>query len=96
MKEVRYMNHYPNGMTKVSVIPVKNISRIVVDMTTEAYKVLRESGADHIMFARKVLKENGEIESFRTYQYLQMTDKEFDERIACLDDSIVYAVHKQK
>ena len=61
----------------------------------EARKLLAETGADHVVYGRKLFADDGELEELRFY-LMPMTDEEFEDRVVPLKNQQVYAVHKMK
>ena len=58
----------------------------------EAQKLLKETGADHVVYGMKIY-EDGHLKEARFY--LQpMNEEEFD-RVASLSGVMVYALHKR-
>ncbi len=68
-----------------------NLQRLEV----EARKLLAETGADHVLYGRKLYNEAGELDELRFY-LLPMSDEEFEERVVPLKNQRVYALHKMK
>ena len=62
---------------------------------SEARKLLAETGADHVVYGRKLYTEDGELEELRFY-LMPMTDEEFEKEVVPLKSQQVYAVHKMK
>ena len=73
----------------------KKIQENLQRFEVEARKLLAETGADHVLYGRKLYDEDGELEELRFY-LMSMTDEEFEERVAPLKGQQVYAVHKMK
>lgn len=62
---------------------------------SEARKILAKTGADHVVYGRKLFNEAGELEELRFY-LMPMTDERFERDVVPLKNQQVYAVHKMK
>ena len=76
-------------------MPRKKMQENLQRFEVEARKLLAETGADHVLYGRKLYNENGELDELRFY-LLPMSDEEFEERGVPLKNQQVYAIHKMK
>ena len=83
------------GPVEASRMPRKKMQENLQRFEVEARKLLAETGADHVLYGRKLYNENGELDELRFY-LLPMSDEEFEERVVPLKNQQVYAVHKMK
>ena len=77
--------------TDQGMVEHENLQRFAV----EAWKLLAETDADHVLYGRKLYGEGGELEELRFY-LMPMTDEEFEKEVVPLKGQQVYAVHKMK
>lgn len=58
-----------------------------------AREVMKETGADHVVYARKMYGDDGRLVEVRFYM-IPMDDARFYRDIATISNSQIYAVHK--
>lgn len=61
----------------------------------EAQKLLKETGADHVLYGAKWYDENGLVSKVSFYME-PMIEEQFEKNVARLADVQVYAVHARK
>ena len=61
----------------------------------EAAKLLKESGADHVVYALKHIGTDGSTEEVE-FHMIELSDEDFEERAANQPGVIVYAHHARK
>ncbi len=83
------------GPVEARRMPRKKMQENLQRFEVEARKLLAETGADHVLYGRKLYNENGELDELRFY-LLPMSDEEFEERVVPLKNQQVYAIHKMK
>lgn len=83
------------GPVEHGKMPRKKMQENLQRFEVEARKLLAETGADHVLYGRKLYDESGELDELRFY-LMPMTDEEFEERVVPLKNQQVYAVHKMK
>ena len=83
------------GPVEAGRMPRKKMQENLQKFEVEARKLLGETGADHVLYGRKLYDDNGELEELRFY-LLPMSDEEFEERVVPLKNQQVYAIHKMK
>ena len=81
------------GPVEARRMPRKEMQENLQRFEAKARKLLAETGADHVLYGRKLYSESGELEELRFY-LMPMTDDEFEERVALLKNQQVYALHK--
>ena len=82
------------GPVEYGKMPRNKMQENLQRFEVEARKLLAETGADHVVYGRKLYNEDGELEELRFY-LVPMTDDEFDD-VAALKNQQVYALHKMK
>ncbi len=92
---VRWSHWTDLGMVELGQMPRNKMQETLQRYEVEARKLLAETGADHVVYGRKLYTDDGELEELRFY-LLPMTDAEFEERVARLKNQQVYAIHKMK
>lgn len=96
MSWVRWSNWTPAGCVQVGQMPVREVDSHIRRFGEEAAKLLKETGADHVLYAIKDYGEYGcWLEEVKFYQ-LPMTDAEFEEKVASIPGVTVYAHHARK
>ncbi len=95
MSWVRWSNWSSCGMTQVGQMPARDVDLHIREFGKEAAKLLKETGADHVLYAVKSYGENDELEEVKFYQQ-PMTDAEFEEKVANIPGVIVYAHHAKR
>lgn len=95
MKLLRWSRWTDQGMVEFGKMSLEKIQENLERFDAEAWKMLYETGADHVLYARKLYDENWELEEVRFYM-IPMSDKEFEERTASKNNQRVFAVHKMK
>lgn len=83
------------GPVEHGKMPRKKMQENLQRFEVEARKLMAETGADHVLYGRKLYDESGELDELRFY-LMPMTDEEFEERVVPLKNQQVYAVHKMK
>ena len=92
---VQWSRRTDQGMVEFGQMPRTKMQENLQRFEVEARKLLAETGADHVLYGRKLYDEAGELEELRFYLF-PMSDQEFEERVAPLKGQQVYAVHKMK
>lgn len=95
MKLVKWSCWTNAGMADFGKMTLEKMQENLQRFEAEAWKILHETGADHVLYARKLYDENWELEEVRFYM-IPMSDKEFEERVASQNNQRVYAVHNLK
>ena len=58
-----------------------------------AKQLLAQTGADHVVYGRKIYDEDGKVKEVRFYLE-PMTDKRFERDVVPLKNQVIYALHK--
>ena len=83
------------GPVEHGKMPRKKMQENLQRFEVEARKLLAETGADHVLYGRKLYDDDGELDELRFYLF-PMTDEEFEKEVVPLNGQQVYAVHKMK
>ena len=83
------------GPVEHGKMPRKKMQENLQRFEVEARKLLAETGADHMLYGRKLYDEGGELEELCFY-LMPMSDEEFEKEVVPLNGQQVYAVHKMK
>lgn len=83
------------GPVEHGKMPRKKMQENLQRFEVEARKLLAETGADHVLYGRKLYDESGELDELRFY-LMPMTDEEFEKEVVPLKGQQVYAIHKMK
>lgn len=82
---------------EVGQMPLANLEGTLKEFGAEARKVLKETRADHVIYATKEYDEQDEVKEVHFYM-LPLTDEEFHKRVANFQKttpkSMIYAAHK--
>lgn len=91
---VRWSNYINNGPTEHGYMPLRQVQPTLVEYQNFARNVLRETGADHVVYGMKLYDKDGELSDVHLYM-LPMDEKTFDRTAARCRNSIVYALHRR-
>ena len=80
------------GLIERGEMPRDNMQENLQKFELEASRLLKETGAAHVVYGSKLFDEAGELKEIRFY-LLPVDEKEFD-RISRIQQQQVYAVHK--
>lgn len=80
------------GCIDAGQMPISNIPETLRKFEKEAHALLKNVGADHVIYGWKQYDDNGNLEKVSFYM-LPMDDDEFNSRIQKLGGQI-YALHK--
>jgi hypothetical protein len=76
-------------------MPMAELAQTKAIFQKNARKVLKQSGADHVVYCHIIYDEEGMVESARFYNALTMDDATFYERTSEISgNDYVGAVHK--
>lgn len=81
------------GMVAFGQMPKLDMQNRLHEFEKEARKLLKRTGADHVVFGIKRFDENGKLEEIRFY-LKPMGDEEFYQTTGNLRACQVYALHK--
>lgn len=82
------------GMVDYGQMPICDIGKNLRRFEQKAAKLLKESGADHVVYGLKIYNENGELDNVKFYLH-PISDEEFQRDVATLTGCTVYALHKR-
>lgn len=94
MNWIRWSQWTGAGMVAFGQMPIKKMQENLQRFELEARKILKETGAAHVLYGRKIFDEDGELEELRFY-LIPMDEAEFD-RVAQIPCQQVYALHAMK
>lgn len=72
-------------------MPKKNMQNCIREWGLKAKEVLEETGAEHVVYATKLLDKDGDVEEIRFY-IKPMSDDELDQASFLYDH--IYALHR--
>lgn len=74
--------------------PYQKVMDLLRQYETEAKKLLDTSGAEHVLYGRKLYNEEGDLKEVRFY-LLPMSDERFERDVVPLANQIIYALHSR-
>ena len=92
---VRWSQWAEHGMVGRGVMTKREMQSELQRFEVKARKLLTETGADHVLYGRKLYDDDGGLDELRFYLF-PMTDEEFEKEVVPLNGQQVYAVHKMK
>lgn len=92
---VRWSQWTAGGMVDFGQMPKRDISQQLRRFEKEAAKLLKKTGADHVLYGVKSYGDGGELEEVRFYLE-PMTDERFEKDVASKTGFVVYAVHARR
>lgn len=95
MKWVKWTHWTKEGCVEFGQMPMENVQKNLQTFETEARKILKETGADHVLYGVKLLGDDYEVEEVKFYLE-PMTDEEFEKKVASIPGVQVYAVHAMR
>lgn len=81
-----------NGLINYGQMRKCEVATALLEFEKQAKKVLERTGADHVLYGVKRYDENGQLEKI-TFYMEPMTDEQFEQNVASLNDCVVYALH---
>ena len=92
---VRWRHWTENGLVAVGQMPLRDVGRELQKFEAEALKILKETGADHVLYGVKEYDSDGDLDMVRFYLE-PMSEQEFEDRVVKNSAGMtVYAVHKR-
>lgn len=82
------------GMVAFGQMPKLDMQGRLREFEVEAKKLLKKTGADHVVFGVKLFDDDGRLEEIRFY-LKPMDDAEFERSVANLPGCQVYALHRK-
>ena len=95
MKWVKWSHWTDAGMAEFGQGPLNKVVESIQQFGQEAKKVLKETGADHVVYAIKYLDDNGELDEVCFYMH-PMTEEEFEKEVANKPGVQVCALHAMR
>ena len=74
--------------------PYPQVMDLLRQYEAEAKKLLARTGADHVLYGRKMYDEEGYLAEIRFY-LLPMNDERFERDVVPLTNQLVYALHRR-
>jgi len=90
---IRWSRWAPN-LVEFGQMSRADVQKHIQRFEQEAKKLMDNTGADHVLYARKIYSENERLEEVRFY-LIPMTDEKFERDVVPLQHQQVYALHKQ-
>ena len=92
---VKWMQWTSAGLVDFGQMPLRNVGKELQKFELEARKLLKETGADHVLYGVKEYDKDGDLETVRFYLE-PMSEQEFEDRVVKNSQGLtVYAVHKR-
>ena len=92
---VRWRHWAENGLVAFGQMPIRDIGWELQRFEAEALKILKETGADHVLYGVKEYDSDGELDTVRFYLE-PMSEEEFEDCVVKNSAGMtVYAVHKR-
>ena len=92
---VRWRHWTENGLVAFGQMPLRDVGRELQKFESEALKILKETGADHVLYGVKEYDGDGDLDTVRFYLE-PMSEQEFEDRVVKNSAGMtVYAVHKR-
>ena len=92
---VRWRHWTENGLVAFGQMPLRDVGRELQKFEAEANKILKETGADHVLYGGKEYDSDGNLDTVRFYLE-PMSEQEFEDRVVKNSAGMtVYAVHKR-
>lgn len=83
------------GMVWQARMSLMEIGGKIQEYRAFAAKVLKDTGADHVLYAVEYFGDDGDLREAHFYMY-PMSEELFEERVAHLRNVQVYALHKHQ
>lgn len=93
-KYVKWTQWSKIGMTDYGEMPVKDVGLHIQKFERLAKAMLKDTGADHILYSIAFYDEQGDISKVSFYQ-LALTDEEYNQKTAAIENAKVYALHSK-
>lgn len=92
---VQYEQWNDSGCVRSGPLPVRDVQKYLREFELAAKKLLDETGADHVVYAWKKYKDNGEFYKICFYEGTALSEEEFCDRTGKAS-GIIYALHRRK
>lgn len=94
-KWIKWTQWDKGGMVGFGQMPGRDVEKNLQNFELEAAKVLKETGADHVVYGMKLYDENDELEHVKFYM-APMDDATFQKDVASLSGCVIYALHARR
>ena len=94
-KWIRWTQWTEAGMVNFGQMPARDVEKCLQDFEHQAKEVLKETGADHVLYGVKGYDLDGDLNEVRFYM-IAMDDERFQKEVASKAGVTVYALHKRK
>lgn len=96
MRWVKWKHWTSSGLVGFGQMPCENVETELQKFEKEAYRILKETGVDHVLYGVKEFDENGDLEEVRFYLE-PMSEAEFENDVVKKSAGLmVYALHARK
>ena len=89
---VRWTQWTSAGLVNFGQMPLRNVDQELRTFEVEAAKILKETGAAHVLYGVKRYDEDGDLDEVRFYLE-PMDDERFEKDVANKTGVVVYALH---
>ena len=93
-RRIRWFHWTDEGLDEFGSMPLENVDSELRRFEAEASKLLKSTGADHVVYGVKHYDENSELDEVRFY-LLPMDDETFEKDVANKKNIRVYALHRR-
>ena len=94
-KWIKWTQWLDGQMIRHGQMPVRDVQKKLQEFELEAARVLKESGADHVVYGMKRYDQDGELEHVKFYM-APMDDSTFQKDVASLTGCVIYALHARR
>ena len=92
---VEWQQWTASGLVGFGQMPLRDVQHELQKFEAEALKILKETGADHVLYGVKEYDSDGDLDMVRFYLE-PMSEQEFEDRVVKNSAGMtVYAVHKR-
>lgn len=92
---VEWQQWTASGLVGFGQMPLRDVQRELQKFEAEARKILRKTGAAHVLYGVKEYDSDGNLDTVRFYLE-PMSEQEFEDRVVKNSAGMtVYAVHKR-
>ncbi|MBR3973035.1 MAG: hypothetical protein IKJ99_03675 [Oscillospiraceae bacterium] len=95
MKWIKWTQWESGGCIGIGQMPGREVEKNLQEFEKQAAKVLKETGADHVVYGMKLYDEDGELEEVKFYM-VPIDDEKFQKDVASLSGCVIYALHARR
>ena len=81
------------GMVNFGQMQIRDVAKNIREFGKKAFEILKNTGADHVVYAVKEYDNDGDLDEVRFY-LAPFTDEDFQKDVAKIKGCTIYAVHK--